>query len=57
VSELAADSVATVELWAAGLTALHARRARRFNRLEARRRVLAYLRGLLSPVARKNGWQ
>src|SRR5260221_967163 len=29
----------------------------RFARAEARRRVQAYLRGLLSPVERKNGWQ
>ena len=29
----------------------------RFAREEARRRVHAYLRGLLSPVERKNGWQ
>ena len=28
-----------------------------FPRREARRRVWAYLRGLLSPVERKNGWQ
>jgi SRSO17 transposase len=27
------------------------------KRLEARRRLLGYLRGLLSPVERKNGWQ
>jgi SRSO17 transposase len=43
--------------WAAGLEALHARIAARFVRPEPRRRVLAYLRGLLSPVERKNGWQ
>jgi SRSO17 transposase len=29
----------------------------RFARAEARRRAQAYLRGLLSPVERKNGWQ
>ena len=28
-----------------------------FRRPEPRRRVLEYLRGLLSPVERKNGWQ
>jgi SRSO17 transposase len=42
--------------WAAELAALHARIAPRFARPEPRRRVLAYLRGLLSPVERKNGW-
>lgn len=29
----------------------------RFSRSEARQRALTYLRGLLSPVERKNGWQ
>jgi SRSO17 transposase len=29
----------------------------RFGRVEPRRRALAYLRGLLSPAGRKNGWQ
>src|SRR6266536_2277964 len=47
----------TARGWAAGLDALHARIAARFRRAEPRRRALAYLRGLLSPVARKNGWQ
>jgi SRSO17 transposase len=31
--------------------------APRFARAEPRRRALAYLRGLLSPIERKNGWQ
>jgi SRSO17 transposase len=43
--------------WAAGLDALHARIAGRFTRAEPRRRALAYLRGLLGNVGRKNGWQ
>jgi SRSO17 transposase len=34
-----------------------ARIAPRFCRVEPRRRALAYLRGLLAPVERKNGWQ
>src|ERR1700687_3552849 len=50
-------AVAAVEHWADGLAALHARVGRRFARAEPRRRALAYLRGLLSPVERKNGWQ
>jgi len=29
----------------------------RFGRVEPRRRALAYLRGLLAPLERKNGWQ
>jgi SRSO17 transposase len=50
-------AVAAVEQWADGLAALHARVGRRFARAEPRRRALAYVRGLLSPVERKNGWQ
>jgi SRSO17 transposase len=46
-----------VTCWEAGLTALQAGIARRFTRQEPRRRVLAYLKGLLGPVERKNGWQ
>jgi SRSO17 transposase len=43
--------------WGADLAALHARIAPRFVRPEPRRRALAFLRGLLAPVERKNGWQ
>jgi SRSO17 transposase len=43
--------------WAASLGDLHGRIAGRFFRPEPRRRALAYLRGLLSSVERKNGWQ
>src|SRR5215204_2348147 len=50
-------TLATVAGWAAGLGALHARIAPRFGRAEPRRRALAYLRGVLGPVERKNGWQ
>lgn len=49
--------VREVEAWATGLEELHARIAPRFARSEQRGRVLAYLKGLLSPVKRKNGWQ
>jgi SRSO17 transposase len=52
-----AADVQEVQAWAAGLEALHARIAGRFTRAEPRRRVLAYLRGLLGNVGRKNGWQ
>src|SRR5712692_5256100 len=51
------EELAEVERWAAGLEALHARIAKRFVRAEPRRRALAYVRGLLSPLERKNGWQ
>lgn len=52
-----AADIQEVQAWAAGLEALHARIAGRFVRAEPRRRVLAYLRGLLGNVGRKNGWQ
>ena len=55
-NEAAAD-IEEVRAWAAGLEALHARIAGRFARSEPRQRARAYLRGLLSPVHRKNGWQ
>ena len=43
----ATTEIEEVRAWAAGLEALHARIAGRFARAEPRRRVLAYLRGLL----------
>ena len=43
--------------WAQELFRLHARLAPRFARPEPRRRALAYLQGILSDTARKNGWQ
>jgi SRSO17 transposase len=46
-----------VEDWALGLEDLARRIAPRFVRAEPRRRALAYLRGLLAPLERKNGWQ
>jgi SRSO17 transposase len=49
--------VATAETWAEELAALHQQVGRHFYRAEPRRRALAYLRGLLSTVERKNGWQ
>src|SRR5690242_965653 len=45
------------EGWARGLDELARRLAPRFARVEPRRRLLAYLRGLLAPLGRKNGWQ
>ena len=46
-----------VKAWEVGLRALHERIAGRFGRREPRQRVLAYLKGLLGSVERKNGWQ
>jgi len=48
---------AEVMRWGDRLDALVARIAPRFVRAEPRRRAAAYLRGLLAPVERKNGWQ
>ncbi len=48
--------MAEVEAWAAGLEEVHARIAGRFARSEPRERVLAYVRGLLAPLERKNSW-
>ena len=50
------DEVAEVARWAEGIGRVHECIAGRFRRPEPRRRALAYLRGLLSPVERKNGW-
>src|ERR687885_916345 len=49
--------VGAAEGWSGELDALAARIAPRFVRAEPRRRALAYLRGLLSRLERKNGWQ
>src|SRR3954465_2946522 len=43
--------------WARGLDVLVEQIAPRFRRVEPRRRVRAYLQGLLCPVERKNSWQ
>ena len=43
--------------WVRELDALGARIAARFGRVEPRRRALAYVRGLLAPIERKNGWR
>jgi len=49
--------LARVHGWAAALGTLVDRLAPAFARVESRRRALAYVQGLLSPVERKNGWQ
>jgi SRSO17 transposase len=43
--------------WAKDLGEIAALIGGRFSRSELRERALTYLRGLLSPVERKNGWQ
>ncbi|MGZ6364290.1 MAG: IS701 family transposase [Ktedonobacterales bacterium] len=49
-------SAADLRTWAAELDAVAAALAPRFERAEPRKRVLAYLTGLLSNTERKNGW-
>ena len=51
------DEVAEVARWAEGIERVQQCIAGRFRRPEPRRRALVYLKGLLSPVERKNGWQ
>jgi len=53
----AALTVDTVRAWLLELTEVERRIGARFPRWDVRRRAGAYLRGLLSPVERKNGWQ
>ena len=50
-------TVATVRAWLLELTDVERRIGAQFPRWDARQRAGAYLRGLLSPVERKNGWQ
>ena len=50
-------TVDTVRAWSLELTEVERRIGPRFTRWDARRRVGASLRGLLSPVERTNGWQ
>jgi SRSO17 transposase len=54
------SDVVTIEdlrSWVVELDELLARVASRFGRVEPRRQARAYVRGLLAPVERKNGWQ
>ena len=48
---------ADVQGWAEGLDVVVEQIAPQFGRAEPRRRARAYMRGLLAPVERKNGWQ
>ena len=50
-------STATIRQGVAGLDEVAQRIGQRFARAEPRHRAVAYLKGLLSPVQRKNGWQ
>jgi len=46
-----------VSRWAEHLEGLHQRIGPHFARSEQRKRALSYLKGLLGPAQRKNGWQ
>jgi SRSO17 transposase len=48
---------AEVRGWAVGLSALHQTIAKHFARAEPRQQAYDYLRALISPIERKNGWQ
>ncbi len=48
---------AEIRGWAVGLSALHQRIAQHFARTEPRHLAYHYLRALISPIERKNGWQ
>lgn len=50
-------TTADLERWAGEFETFHARFARFFSRREPRAMMGHYLRGLLSPVRRKNSWQ
>lgn len=50
-------TIAEAQAGAAGLGAMHCRIGRRFARSESRQQAGAYLKGLLGPAERKNGWQ
>ena len=52
-----ADAAPSLQAATAHLADLARRLGRRFARAEPRQRALAYLRGLLAPVERKNAWQ
>jgi SRSO17 transposase len=49
-------TVDVVESWSSGLDDFLIDLGGRFSRVEPRRRAFAYVRGLLSPLERKNGW-
>ena len=52
-----ASELSLISQSAQTLTQLSARISVRFGRAEVRSRLGRYLRGLLAPVERKNGWQ
>src|SRR2546427_10123028 len=55
--ELVEQQPGSLDAWDAVFAVFHARFAPFFYRREVRERSARYLRGLLGPVERKNGWQ
>src|SRR2546427_6723668 len=55
--ELVEQQPGSLDAWDEAFAAFHARFAPFFYRREVRERSARYLRGLLGPVERKNGWQ
>src|SRR3989442_6460892 len=55
--ELVEQQPGSSDAWDEAFAAFHARFAPFFYRREVRERSARYLRGLLGPVERKNGWQ
>src|ERR671937_1220258 len=55
--ELVEQQSGSPDAWDEAFLAFHARFAPSFYRREVRERSARYLRGLLGPVERKNGWQ
>jgi hypothetical protein len=55
--ELVEQPSGSPDAWDEAFAAFHARFAPFFYRREVRERSARYLRGLLGPVERKNGWQ
>ncbi|WP_234436412.1 transposase, partial [Streptomyces sp. NRRL S-813] len=56
VGVVVGGDLADVRLWACELDAVHERFVHRFSRSEPRESALAYMRGLIAPLQRKNGW-
>jgi SRSO17 transposase len=57
LSQTPDEAVADFSYWADELNILSHRIAPRFARAEPRRQAEGYLKGLFSPIRRKNGWQ
>lgn len=51
------DEEMEAQAWLNGLEVLHSRVSRHFARPEVRETSFGYVKGLLSPLERKNGWQ